>query len=77
MNIKEKVGLRIKLLRKINGLSQTNLSYDSDMDRSYLATVEKGYRNISIINIEKIASALGISLEEFFHDESFQNINND
>ena len=77
MNIKEKVGLRIKLLRKIKGLSQTNLSYDSDMDRSYLASVEKGYRNISIINIEKIANALGVSLEEFFHDECFQNINND
>ena len=42
MNIKEKVGLRIKLLRNIKGLSQTNLSYDSNMDRSYLASVEKG-----------------------------------
>jgi transcriptional regulator with XRE-family HTH domain len=71
MNIKEKVGLRIKLLRNIKGLSQTNLSYDSNMDRSYLASVEKGYRNISIVNIEKITNALGVSLEEFFQDECF------
>jgi len=35
MNIKENVGLRIKILRNIKGLSQTNLSFDADMDRSY------------------------------------------
>ncbi|MDD4972205.1 MAG: helix-turn-helix transcriptional regulator [Paludibacter sp.] len=77
MNIKEKVGLRIKALRDLNGLSQTYLSFDSDMDRSYLSGVEKGHRNVSIVNIEKIANALGISVEEFFHDESFRNVNND
>ena len=76
MNIKENVGLRIKILRNIKGLSQTNLSYDADMDRSYLAGVEKGHRNVSIVNIEKIASALGVSVEEFFHDESFNKVNN-
>lgn len=77
MNIKENVGLRIIKLRTIRGLSQTFLSYDSDMDKSYLSGVEKGHRNVSIVNIEKIAHALGVSVEEFFRDESFQKLNND
>ena len=36
------------------------------MDRTYLASVESGKRNISIDNIQKIADGFGISLEELF-----------
>ena len=37
-----------------------------EMDRTYLASVEAGKRNISIINIKKIADGLGVSLSELF-----------
>jgi transcriptional regulator with XRE-family HTH domain len=47
------------------------LAYDADLDRSYIASVESGQRNISIVNIEKIANALKVSLKEFFEDEKF------
>jgi len=38
------------------------------MDRTYFASVEKGKRNISILNIEKIAKGLNISLSELFQE---------
>jgi len=66
MNIKSKVGRRIKEIRQIKDMSQKDLAYTSDIDRSYIASVESGKRNISIVNLEKIAVALEVSLSEFF-----------
>jgi transcriptional regulator with XRE-family HTH domain len=58
-------------------MSQKDLAYASDLDRSYIASVENGKRNISIINIEKISSALGVDLKEFFNTKHFENITTD
>ena len=71
MSVKEKVGLRIKQLRETKGLSQKDLSFSADLDRSYIASVENGQRNVSIVNVEKIAIALGVSLKQFFNDVEF------
>jgi len=71
MKIKINIGLRIKVLREIKNMSQKDLAYTADLDRSYIASVESGNRNISIVNIEKIATALGVSLCEFFSDKLF------
>ncbi|PIY09018.1 MAG: transcriptional regulator [Flexibacter sp. CG_4_10_14_3_um_filter_32_15] len=72
MEIQSKIGNRIKELREVKSISQKNLAYDSDLDRSYIASVESGKRNISIKNIEKIAIALGVSLKIFFENELFE-----
>lgn len=64
--IREKLGARIQSLRLKSHLSQEQLALKINMDRSYLASVETGRRNISIVNIEKIANGLDITLEEFF-----------
>lgn len=64
--IRIKVGNRIKELRTRNGLSQEKLANICELDRTYIASVEKGKRNISIINLEKIVIALSVTLEEFF-----------
>jgi transcriptional regulator with XRE-family HTH domain len=74
MDIKEKIGIRIRNLREQKGISQKNLSYDADLDRSYIASVESGQRNISIVNIEKVAAALNISLKDFFDDVPFRDV---
>lgn len=63
-----KVGQRIKYLRKQTGLSQEKFALSIGRDRTYLASVENGKRNISIINLEKIANGLGISLSDLFKD---------
>lgn len=71
MNIKEKIGKRIKQLREAQGITQKDLAYLSDLDRSYITSVENGARNISIVNIEKISLALKTSLTDFFSTTDF------
>ena len=66
MDVREKIGQRIKHLRETSSMSQKDLAYSADLDRSYIASVENGSRNISIVNIEKIAIALNVNLKEFF-----------
>lgn len=72
VEIKSKIGNRIKELRDVKEMSQKDLAYASDLDRSYIASVENGQRNISIVNIEKIAVALGENLITFFNSKIFK-----
>ena len=71
MDVKLKIGLRIKALRESAKMSQKDLAYAADLDRSYIASIENGRRNVSIVNIEKIAGALNVNLKEFFSDGEF------
>lgn len=64
--IKEEIGKRIKQLRQETDLSQEKFALKIGMDRTYYASVENGKRNISVINLEKIAKGFGISLSELF-----------
>ena len=64
--IKKLFGERVRELRTNANLSQEKFAQQIDMDRTYLASVESGKRNISIDNIQKIADGFGISLEELF-----------
>lgn len=64
--ITAKIGNRIRELRMKTGLSQEKFAQKIGMDRTYFASVELGKRNISIVNIEKIAKGLEISLSELF-----------
>lgn len=53
MGVKSKVGNRIKIIRENLNIFQKDLSYSADLDRSYIASVENGQRNVSIVNLEK------------------------
>ena len=64
MNIQMAFGLKVQQLRKESGMSQERFALSIDMDRTYLASVEAGKRNISLCNIEKIAKGLNISVSE-------------
>lgn len=66
--ITDKIGNRIRELRSHTGLSQEKFAQKICMDRTYFASVELGKRNISIVNIEKIANGLDVTLSEFFKD---------
>lgn len=67
MDIKLLVGKRVRELRNSIGISQEELADLADLDRTYITSVECGKRNISIVNIEKLANALQVSLKEFFN----------
>jgi transcriptional regulator with XRE-family HTH domain len=72
VGVKLKIGQRIKYLREKSAMSQKDLAYAADLDRSYIASIENGQRNVSIVNIEKIADALSVTLKEFFNDNEFE-----
>lgn len=64
--IRKILGLRIKELRKKRGFSQERLAELSNLNRTYINGVENGKRNISIVNIEKIAKAFQIEIYKLF-----------
>lgn len=72
MEIREKIGLRIKALRTERKLTQEAVAYLADVDRTFMNHVENGKRNISISTLEKITKGLNISLSEFFTDSLFK-----
>ena len=72
MDIKLKVGQRIKVLRKEIGLSQEALALKAEVDRTYVTDVENGRRNVSVEILERIISALDVSFIEFFTSKEFK-----
>ncbi|MCI8763241.1 MAG: helix-turn-helix transcriptional regulator [Lachnospiraceae bacterium] len=66
--IQQRFGQRIQLLRKERGLSQEKFALLIDMDRTYYASVEAGKRNISLVNIKKIADGLNVPISQLFED---------
>jgi len=73
LSIQQKIGLRIRELRNKAKYSQESLGYYSDLDRTYINSVENGRRNVSIRAISQISSALKVSLKEFFASDLFKN----
>ena len=67
-DLQRNLGLRIRFLREQQGLSQYVFSDMISMNRSYLISVEKGRRNISLSNLFKISSGLGITLSDMLTD---------
>jgi transcriptional regulator with XRE-family HTH domain len=66
-DIKIKFGLRLRELRKARNISQEELMAATGIHRTYLSEVERGIRNISIVNVEKIARALDVDAMEMFN----------
>lgn len=66
MKIQFALGQAIKLYRSQSGVSQEKFALSIGMDRTYLASVEAGKRNISVANIEKIASGLNLQISDLF-----------
>lgn len=60
-----KVGLRIKDLRAVHDVSQ-RFANKIGMDRTYLASIEVGQRNVTLQNLAKIANGFDMTLSEFF-----------
>lgn len=59
-------GVRLRTLRKVRGLSQEAFADVAGLDRSYVGGVERGERNVSLVNVKKFADALEISVEDLF-----------
>ena len=65
--ILKKFGKRVKVLRLKKGItSQMALANKAGLDRTYIGGLERGERNVALVNISKIAKALGVDLEDLF-----------
>lgn len=64
--IQERFGLAVKTAREEQGLTQEDLAHKAGLHRTYLSDVERGGRNPSLVSIEKLALALGLSLADLF-----------
>ncbi|MBU1134756.1 MAG: helix-turn-helix transcriptional regulator [Candidatus Omnitrophica bacterium] len=56
----------MRQLRKIKGWTQEELAEKADMDYKYLGAIERGEKNLTLTNIERIAKGLGIEIYQLF-----------
>lgn len=63
-DILKRFGRRVRELRKKRGMSQEQLALEAGLDRSYVGGVERGERNVSLRNIERLAVALGLEVRQ-------------
>jgi transcriptional regulator with XRE-family HTH domain len=61
-------GKKLRQIRERVGVSQEKLAELAKLHRTYVSSVERGKRNISLVNIERLAHALGVSLGELMPD---------
>lgn len=59
-------GERVRELRKEKEISQEELADRAGVHRTYIGMIERGEKNITIVNIQKIAKALGVGIKELF-----------
>jgi transcriptional regulator with XRE-family HTH domain len=67
--VKTRFGIRVRALRVAAGMSQEELADRCALDRTYIGGVERGERNVSLVNIHRLAVGLGVNPEDLFHDE--------
>jgi transcriptional regulator with XRE-family HTH domain len=66
--LQAKLGTTIQRLRKVKGYSQESFADEVGVHRTYMGSVERGEKNISLQNIERIAKALGVQPSDLLRD---------
>lgn len=70
MDVRRRVGLNLKRIRKERGLSQEDLAFESGLHRTYISGVERGIRNPTVMVLEKIAAALKVTASRLLEEPS-------
>lgn len=65
-DIRERFGYAVKVRREELALTQEDLAGRAGIHRTYLSDVERGTRNLSLLNIERLAAALSVSMAKLF-----------
>jgi transcriptional regulator with XRE-family HTH domain len=65
-DIKARFGRRLRELRQARGLSQEELAFRAGLHRTYVSSAERGERNVSLVNLERLANALGVHIRDLF-----------
>lgn len=59
-----RVGFNIRRIREEKGLTQEKLAAEANLHRAYIGQIERGEKNIGLINLEKLAKALAVDIRE-------------
>jgi transcriptional regulator with XRE-family HTH domain len=61
-------GEKVREIRKDRNLSQEELAFKADLHRTYIGMIERAEKNITLLNIEKIANALEVNINALFNE---------
>jgi transcriptional regulator with XRE-family HTH domain len=61
-------GASVRALRELSGVSQEQLAELAELHRTYIGGIERGERNLALVNIRRLARALGVSMAELMND---------
>ena len=62
-DINKRVGINIRKYRTKKGWSQEELAFEAELHRAYIGQIERGEKNVGLINFEKIATALRVNIK--------------
>jgi transcriptional regulator with XRE-family HTH domain len=65
-SIQKQFGKKVRELRTQRGYSQEGFAFECDLHRTYIGCIERGEKNVTITNIEKIAKALKVEICQLF-----------
>lgn len=68
----KKIGLKIKVIRSLKGLSQDDVVNKLDIDKSYYSKVERGLTNPTLLYMKNLAEILDVNLEDLINLKNFQ-----
>jgi len=66
-DILKRFGANVRKNRKLKDISQEELAHKADLHRTYIGMIERAEKNITLLNIEKIAKALDVSINELLN----------
>ncbi len=64
----KQLGNRIRAFRTSQNISQERLAFICNLDRTYVGSVERGERNVSVLNLNKLSVSLNVTLAQFFEE---------
>ena len=64
-----KFGIRVRQLRREKGISQEELAHRANLHRTYIGMIERAEKNITLLNIEKIAKSLDVNITDLFSNQ--------
>lgn len=65
----KKIGIKLKVLRSLKGLSQDDIANRLDIDKSYYSKVERGLTNPTLLYLKNLSEVLDVKLEELVNTE--------
>jgi XRE family transcriptional regulator, regulator of sulfur utilization len=66
VNLSRTIGQKLRKLREDRGFSQEELADRAGIHRTYIGSIERAERNITVLTLQKLLTALNITFEQFF-----------